>query len=160
VYLCIFASMLLFSFAFYIQSQLGAAPDTIQKWSIIAKSIAASAAGTGFIAYAIAWLRRIYLDDISVERSLERYALDVDRASWSIETLMEMAKQENAEIPEAWIKGVCNDLFVTSTEKEEPTALQALGAMMDVAAGAEIGSNGAKIVLNRKGTKAIADSAK
>jgi hypothetical protein len=95
------------------------------------------------------------MDDVQLERSLERYALDIDRASWSIETLIEMSKTEGAQVPAAWVDGACRDLFSQSSHRDDPTALQALGALMDVAAGAEVGPEGARITLNRKGTRQV-----
>lgn len=158
VLICIVSAGLLFWFALSTQRLFGTTSDTVEKWFIVLKTLLAGAAASGFLVYAISWLRRTYLDDVGLERALERYALDVNRASWSIETLMEMSKQEGAEVPSIWVQGVCNELFVSSTAKEDPTALQALGAILDVAGGAEIGPDGAKITLNRRGTSAVAKS--
>ncbi len=157
--ICLGSAAALFGFAFSTQTLFGSTTDLVEKWFIVLKSLLAGAGATGFLAYAVSWLRKTYIDDVALERSLERYSLDVNRASWSIETLMEMSKKEGAEVPSIWVQGVCNDLFTSATPKDDPTALQALGALMDVAGGAEIGPNGTKITLNRKGTKAVARSA-
>lgn len=156
VTICAFASIALFVLAFFTQQQFGTTSDSIEKWSIVIKAILSGAGGAGFLIYAISWLRRVYLDDVQLERSLERYALDIDRASWAIETLIEMSKIEGAQVPSAWVQGVCNDLFSSSTSKEDTTGLQALAALMDVAAGAEVGTDGTKLTLNRRGARKLA----
>jgi DNA-binding transcriptional MerR regulator len=155
VILCVGASAFLFWFAFQSQQQIGSTTDVIEKWAIVLKTLFAGAGAAGFLVYAISWLRRVYMDDVQLERSLERYALDIDRASWSIETLIEMSKTEGAQVPAAWVDGACRDLFSQSSHRDDPTALQALGALMDVAAGAEVGPEGARITLNRKGTRQV-----
>jgi hypothetical protein len=156
VTICGFASIALFALAFFTQQQFGTTSDSIEKWSIVIKAILSGAGGAGFLIYAISWLRRVYLDDVQLERSLERYALDIDRASWAIETLIEMSKIEGAQVPSAWVQGVCNDLFSSSASKEDTTGLQALAALMDVAAGAEVGTEGTKLTLNRRGARKLA----
>jgi hypothetical protein len=147
-------------FGIWSQSIVSSSADLTTKWFSIIKSMLLSAAGIGFSGYAVFWLRQLYLDDSRQERELERYALDLDRASWAIETILDMSKKDGAELPAAWVQGVCRDLFSFGATREDPTALQALGAIMDVAAGAEVGTDGAKITLNRRGARAVADSGK
>jgi hypothetical protein len=157
---CTAAGIGLIYLGLWSQAAIATSQDLTSKWFAILKSILFSAAGVGFFGYAVFWLRKLYLDDSRQERELERYALDLDRASWAIETILDMSKKDGAELPSAWVQGVCRDLFAFGATKEDPTALQALGAIMDVAAGAEIGTDGAKITLNRRGAKAVAESAK
>lgn len=159
VLICIAASSILFLITWYSQQQIGNFADNVERWSIAAKMIVSGAAGVGFLVYALAWLRKVYLEDVQMERSLERYALDIDRASWTIETLIEMSKTDGAEIPSDWVKGACNDLFVASAVKDDAGGLQAFAALMDVAASAEVGTNGAKITLNRRGVRKLAQQA-
>lgn len=157
VFLSLGASAILYWLAYTSQLEINAGSvDPNAFWFSLAKAVLAGIAATGFVAYAIAWVRKIHLDNAEAAQSLERYALDIDRASWAIETIIEMSKKDGAEIPTAWVEGVCEGLFSSKGRSDDVTALHALGALMDVAGGAEIGTNGTKISLNRRGTKALA----
>ena len=69
-----------------------------------ARSVLLSALAVGFVVYAISWLRAIYLDDVRAERRYEKYGDDIDRASFVIETILEVGDQENMQVPKAWIE--------------------------------------------------------
>jgi len=63
-----------------------------------------AAAVFGF--YAMSYLKKNASDDMQFERDLERYALDVDRASWAIETVMEFKDEEDGlTVPDLWLQG-------------------------------------------------------
>lgn len=157
VLLSVFTSTLLALFSYEAQQQLtSSSPVSASFWTLMFKSLISGAGAVVFIVYAISWLRKTYIDNVAAERDLERYSLDMDRASWSIETLMELSKQDQATVPTAWVEGVCNGLFSSEKPAEAPSSLQALGAIMGVAGEAEVGPEGAKIKLNRRGTKAVA----
>ena len=114
---------------FDIQEVFG--KETFSEFSYIGFSIQRGVLlflSVGFIAYSINWLRLVYLDDVRMERRYESYSNDIDRASFVIETIMEVGEKKDMEAPEAWIEGVCRNLFLkketTATEKSHPMRRQ------------------------------------
>ena len=80
--------------------------------SWIVRSTVFSVLAVGFFTYAINWLRILYLDDVRFSRESEKNGNDIDRASFVIETILEVGEKENTEVPEAWVEGVCRNLFL------------------------------------------------
>ena len=148
--------------ALFTGYELSTIDETSSKfWVTLARLSILSSASVGVAVYAIQWARKIYFEDARVERELERYSYDLNRASWIIETILE-AKKENGGIPsETWIIGVCNNLFGGSQKKEsEDSALEAFSDLLRVAAKAHVGTDGASLEFSNAGTKKIANSDK
>ncbi|WP_339716548.1 hypothetical protein [uncultured Sneathiella sp.] len=128
-------------------------------WLYSIRAAFVSIASLGFIIYALNWLKRSYLEDVKVSRELQRYALDINRASWTIETVMEMTNDENDNVtpPDHWIESVCYGLFRSgSSEKSQMTALDAWGKLLGVSGKAELGPEGPKLQFNKSDTNKIA----
>ena len=110
----------------------------------------------GFIAYAINWLRLVYLDDVRTERRYENYGNDIDRASFVIETIMEVGEKEEMQVPNAWIEGVCRNLF---TDKDDEgygkVPSNAAAMLLESIAGARIGPEGTEITVDRRGARRL-----
>lgn len=126
-------------------------------WVTLGRGSISAIVSLGFIAYLVGWLRKTYLDNVRASNELQRYALDINRASWAIETIMEMTEKEGSSLPDKWIEGACYGLFHSkSDEKGDASPLEALGAILGVAARAEFGPNGPKIELERGQLKKLA----
>ncbi len=116
-------------------------------------------ASLGFLVYALAWLRRTYDEDVKLNNELQRYALDLNRASWIIETVIEMSSKEGQTPPAKWIDGVTHGMFQSSGNGDESvTPLEALGTLLNVTARAEVGPGGTKLEFDGKNLKKIAKS--
>ncbi|EEA94068.1 hypothetical protein [Pseudovibrio sp. JE062] len=121
---------------------------------MIARTSIASIATLGFLVYALSWLRGMYQRNLQLSNDLQQYALDINRASWTIETIMEMKTKEEHALPEQWIEGACRGLFEKqSTTATEPTAMDALGALLNVTGRLEMGPEGNKLELDKTGLK-------
>ena len=119
-----------------------------------------SAASVGFVVYALSWTRKLAQNEDTYHKSLERFVFDMNRASWTIETILELSQSEMDEIPGPWLEGVCNNLFENQDSPSEDTnSLQALAALLNVTTEAEIGPDGPKFKLNRRGAKKTASEA-
>ncbi len=119
-----------------------------------------AAAAVGLLAWLLNYQRQIASDDARVERDLERYRYDLDRASWTIETVLEIQGQEGRSIPEQWISGVTHNLFASSEARGEGTnALEALGSLLNFSGKLELGPAGPKLELSKSGLKRLAKSA-
>lgn len=135
--------------------------DTTLMWFLALKGTIGAIATIGFLVYAMGWLRNNYLRDVSKAHELQRYGLDINRASWVIETIMEMTGKEGRVLPEKWIEGSCHGLFhADGADSSNVNSLEALGAIMNVAGKVEIGPEGPKFEINRNGAKKIASNIK
>ena len=116
--------------------------------------------GVGFIVYAINWLRVVYLDDVRTERRYESNGDDIDRASFVIETLMEVGEKEKVDVPDAWVEGVCRNLFADRGEgggSKVPS--DAVTLLLEAISGAKIGPDGTEISVDRRGARRLAKEA-
>lgn len=135
-------------------------PGRVALYVVLARLGASSAVAIGLIFYLLGWLRKMLDQDERVERELERYRYDIDRASWAIETILEVQNKEGGSIPIQWVSGVTHGLFRASPAKDDdPSALEALGALLNISAKAEIGPGGTRIELGRRGLRKLGKEA-
>lgn len=122
----------------------------------LARGGISSAACIGFLIYTISWLRKTYISEVKAAQDLQKYALDINRASWVIETIMEMTTKEGRVLPEKWIEGACHGLFQSSEEHQaEVTPMEAWTALLSGAARVHHGPDGTSLELGRKETKKL-----
>lgn len=133
-----------------------------REWALLVLGIrttVAVIATVGFLVYALAWLRRTYDEDVKINNDLQRYALDLNRASWIIETVMEMSAKEGQTPPPKWVDGVTHGMFQSPSQSDEGvTPLEALGTLLNVTARAEVGPSGTKLEFDGKNLRKIAKS--
>ena len=126
----------------------------------LAVRFALPAAGAGgLLLYLLNWLKQLHSEDVRSERGLERYRYDIDRASWSIETILEAQSKEGGIVPAQWIAGATANLFGTPEAVIDHPATDALGSLLNFAAKAEFGPGGPKIELSRGDLKRLSKSA-
>ncbi|THK35661.1 hypothetical protein EHS39_23865 [Ensifer sp. MPMI2T] len=112
----------------------------------------------GFLVYAISWLKAIYHDDVRARRELERYSIDLSRASWAVETIMEAKAHNEVAIPDALINGVTRHLFEQTGNGRNKGDEPPLATLLRSSATAKFGPNGAEFEVNKKGANRLADS--
>ena len=111
----------------------------------------------GFIVYAINWLRTVYLDDVRTARRYESYGNDIDRASFVIETIMEVGEKEQASVPDAWVEGVCRNLFTDKSEDGYGKVPPNVAAMLfESIGGAKFGTEGTEVTMGRRDARRFA----
>ncbi|MGL3104687.1 hypothetical protein [Bradyrhizobium sp. BR 1432] len=126
-------------------------------WAI-AKQTVLTAAFLGAILFYIRWMNRWFEQHASAEFLLKQFELDVDRASWVVETAMEWRRDQNEELPTALLDGITRNLF------SGPNSLTEVHSAADNLASAlvgnasqlklKIGEN--ELNLNRKGVAGLA----
>lgn len=129
------------------------APST---WVLLARGFLAGLGAIGFLVYSLSWLKNIYQSNVRAHQELERYAIDLNRASWAVETTME-AKAAGGTIPDMLIAGISHNLFGQSVSEKENSASEAIASLLRASAGAKIGPNGAELQFNGRGTTKLAD---
>ncbi|MBX3582347.1 MAG: hypothetical protein KF810_10645 [Rhizobiaceae bacterium] len=126
-------------------------------WLLAARGALLSAVAIGFTAYLISLLRNSYERDVQSHRELQRYGMDINRASWVIETAMEMTTKEGATLPEKWVEGAVYGLFQNQGNAEsEVSSLAALGSIMGLAPEVSVGPDGTRVNFSPKATKKAA----
>ena len=118
-------------------------------------------ATVGFVFYAINWLKGIYIDHVRTDRGYESYGNDIDRASFVIETILEVGEKERAAVPDTWIAGVCRNLFTEKGNDSYDTTSSNLAVMLlESISGAKFRSNGAEIKLKKRDARNLAKKLK
>ncbi len=142
-------------------AQPSVADATFSFWMTAIKGFAAGAAGVAFLWAGLSGLKRAEEAERAQSLRLQRYSHDMDRASWVVETILQLSSTESAKVPDVWLESVCNDLFKSDPDKASatPDSLEALGALLDATARAKIGTNGFEFELERKDAKRVAKQA-
>jgi hypothetical protein len=126
-------------------------------WARTAKSLASGLAGAAFAWAGLTGLKTSAVALREHEKAVERYAFDMDRASWIVETILQMNAVEESQVPEQWLEAVCRDLFASSAERgDDRASLEAFAALFDATAKARIGTSGIEFEIDRKGAKKLA----
>ena len=90
---------------------------------------------TVFGLYVIKYLREIEQAAARRAVELERNLFDIDRASWVIETIMELREEEGiTSVPDHWLRGATHNLFGANDldQEQQETPLESLGELLAV----------------------------
>jgi len=174
---CIFGAVAAGLFAYWTQSTISSGLLTTnydETGSVIGQQAAtgfpvymlylklflSSAASVGFVVYAISWVKKLANQEAAHSQSLEQYVFDMNRASWTIETILELTDAELDEVPKVWLDSACRNLFERQDNiHDEATSLQALAALLNVTTEAEIGPDGPTFKLNKRAARKAAATA-
>lgn len=126
-------------------------------WFLIGRSILSSLVAIGGLVYAAEWLRSFYGAELAAAREIDRFNYDLVRASWIIETILEVKHEHSGEVPQEWIEGVTRGLFDSSGSRETlDDGAQALRALMGFTASATFGPDGPKFDIGRRDARKLA----
>lgn len=127
-------------------------------WLLVLRATILSVGGLGLFLYALRWLRSMYLDDVRTARHYERYRDDIDRASFAIETILEVgSEKEGVAAPDAWIEGVCRNLFQSGSGRTTGgESRDALIQLLNSLSSATVGPSGPEVTLDRRGSRRLA----
>ncbi len=126
-------------------------------WAQTMKSVISGVAGAAFAWAGLSGLKTSATDTRKYEQNIQRYAFDMDRASWIVETILQMNSIEKSQLPDEWLEAVCQGLFISEDRKiNETSSLEAFSALFDATASAKIGTNGIEFEVDKKGAKKLA----
>ena len=134
------------------------------QWKMIGlsiRSLTLTIVAVGVFFYSINWLKGIYVDHVRAERKYESYGNDIDRASFVIETILEVGEKEHARVPDTWISGVCRNLFAEKGNvggDATPSSVAAI--LLESISGARIRTDGAEIDLKKRDARKLAKKIK
>ncbi len=119
--------------------------------SLLVRGILSIFLAVGFVAYAVNWLKAFYLDDVRTGRRYESYRHDIDRASFIIETILEVGEKEKIPVPDAWIEGVCRNLFTEAGETRHGNVPDNVAEMLlQSVTGAKFGPEGTEVTVEKR----------
>ena len=114
----------------------------------------------GFVVYYIRWNERWFSRHAEEEFKLKQLDLDVDRASWMVEMMVEWQEEKGSAIPPELIDRLSRNLFTASDTREDAPvrhpAQDALSAILRVSNSVTIPlTGGAVATLGAKGLRQL-----
>lgn len=144
-----------YSHAVDLAQSLGKAPPSVglSPYMLLAKSAIATLFAAGILAWYIRWMNRWFEQHADAEFNLKQFELDVDRASWVVETAMEWKTSQSGAIPENLLESISKNLFFRrekSPDEDVHPVDYLASAIFGSAAHAKISIAGNDIELDRK----------
>lgn len=127
------------------------------------KTLGLSIAIGGLIAWYIRWLNEWFKRHADAEFRLRQLELDVDRASWVVETALEWKAEQNSPIPDHLLTSISRNLFRSDEEvgAEASDPLDHLAsALLGNASRLQLDVAGNKLDFDRKGLKGMQNHSK
>jgi hypothetical protein len=137
-------------------TQASVQTSTAPLWALLGRGSLTGLASVLFLIYAISWLKSIYHDRVRAQRDLERYSIDLNRASWAVETILEANKVGGASLPDGLVASISRNLFGSGGEETDQSS-DALATFLRASARAKFGPNGAEFEMNSRGTNKLAE---
>lgn len=93
---------------------------------------------------------------LGLHANLHESNLDLKRASWIIEAILEVQAEKKGGLPDEWIAGVTKGLFDLDRHKaSDDDALQAIAALVSFSASVQEGPDGFQIQLDKKNARRL-----
>lgn len=127
---------------------------------LILKSIFSGLGAAGSFAYVASWIKSNVNKDIEYAQQVNGFNADMVRASWAIETILEVQQEYNTTVPDMLITGMVNNLFSSKSQKpKDDEAALALKALLGFSGKASFGPEGARFEVDKKDARRISDGA-
>jgi hypothetical protein len=139
----------------FLKLDLNSSP-TILIWSAIKQGLLAAIL-VGAMLYYVRWMNRWFEEHAHAEFLLKQFQLDIDRASWVVETALEWRRDQKAEIPSPLLEGITRNLFAQRETEEKGTGVDDLAsALVGNASGVKLKLGDSEVSLDRKGLSKLA----
>ncbi|MBW7964950.1 hypothetical protein [Bradyrhizobium sp. BR 10261] len=131
-------------------------------WPVLAwafgKQSVVTIALVGALFFYVRWMNRWFEQHASAEFLLKQFELDINRASWVVETAMEWRRDQHSEIPAPLLEGVTRNLFTygNSSAQDQSAADDLASALVGNASGLKLKVGDNEINFDRKGLSGLA----
>lgn len=125
---------------------------------VIAKSSLLTVAAFALLAWYMRWMNRWFDQHAEAEFNLKQFELDIDRASWVVETSMEWKSSQHGIIPTHLLQSISRNLFISKEMRQDENIHPAdylASAIFGSAAKAKIKVGENEIELDRKSMKEL-----
>lgn len=123
---------------------------------LIIKSLGVTVAFLGLLTWYLRWMNRWFETHATAEFQLKQLELDIDRASWVVETALEWKQEQGSAIPEHLMESISRNLF-SKSEKDENADMNPVDHLASVllgsASGLKLNIGGNEIELDRRALK-------
>lgn len=117
------------------------------------KSIGVTAGAIGFAVFYLKWMNRWLEQHTQAEFQLKQFQLDVDRASWAVETALAWKNEVKDVIPNALLESITRNLFqheIKPSETQLHPADQLASALLGTASKVRLKAGDSEIELDAK----------
>ncbi|MGY0574307.1 hypothetical protein ACTGJ9_027215 [Bradyrhizobium sp. RDM12] len=132
------------------------------EWPVLAwafgKQSIVTIALVGALFFYVRWMNRWFEQHASAEFLLKQFELDINRASWVVETAMEWRRDQHSEIPAPLLEGVTRNLFAygDSSSQEHTAADDLASALVGNASQLKLKVGDNEVNFDRKGLSGLA----
>ncbi len=159
VHAAVLLALLLFVIAIgYSWALLAKTPGDI---GLMVKSGVLTVAALGVLAWYLRWMNRWFEQHADAEFNLKQFELDIDRASWVVETAMEWRASQHGVIPTSLLESISRNLFFRQDrirDEEMHPADYLASALLGNASKARIKLGDAELDYNRGALKKAAST--
>jgi hypothetical protein len=127
-------------------------PSYVLLWAL-AKQGSLAIVLIGTLYFYVRWMNRWFEQHAMAEFLLKEFQLDIDRASWVVETALEWRRTAHEELPEPLLRGITRNLFVRiqAEETKLSAADELASALMGNAAGLKLKVGDSELAFTRRG---------
>lgn len=136
---------------------LSQAEDGAIRLMAFVKPVGFTVAFLGLLTWYLRWLNRWFERHAEAEFRLKQFELDMDRASWVVETALEWREQQKTAMPDHLLEGISRNLF-SKSEKDEGADMHPAdylaSALLGSASGVKLKlPGGGEVEYDKKGIK-------
>ncbi|CAO3440154.1 hypothetical protein [Azospirillum endophyticum] len=110
--------VLLYKYGSIAASSTNSALGTLDITIMIIKPLGLTVAFLGLLTWYLRWMNRWFERHAEAEFQLKQFELDIDRASWVVESALEWKQAQNSAMPDHIIESISRNLF-TKSDKDE-----------------------------------------
>lgn len=162
IHFAVMGGLVLLGFLIYYYSiPVAAAIGTTSIWAIVAVSVKPALLTItllGLLTWYLRWMNRWFERHADAEFSLKQFELDIDRASWVVETALEWKQSQDTPIPDQLLENISRNLFSKSDKDENADMHPAdflASAILGRASGLNLKLPGAEISYTGKDIKKL-----
>jgi len=123
---------------------------------LVARQMLMAGGAVGFLVYLIRWYNRWFEQHAQAEFHLKQFQLDIERASWIVETTLEWNDAKGTTIPDKLLESLSRNLFIDKSQPPEQVthpADQLASALLGTASSIKLKPGDSELTINPKNLK-------